>query len=86
MKADDYYGDRSDRHWGIMLMSEAVLHEAHPWTAALDYNETMKKGEFTETKVPDESVVSSLLIVVLHCVVFLRSGGLDRSFILAATY
>lgn len=57
MKADDCYGDRSDRHWAIMLMSEEDLHEEHPWTAALAFHETMKKGEFKESQVPDESVV-----------------------------
>jgi len=39
------------------MMDAAELHEAHPFTEALTFNEVMAKKEFTERAVPDESCI-----------------------------
>lgn len=40
-----------------MLMDADVLHEAHPFTEDLTFNEAMLKKQFNEKQVPDESCI-----------------------------
>jgi len=57
MKVDAIYGERADRHQRIMDLSADDLHSEFPWTATLEFNETMAKAEFDEKIVPAESCI-----------------------------
>lgn len=39
------YGERSDRHQEIMMMDADALHEAHPFTEDLVFNEARRLGD-----------------------------------------
>ena len=41
------YGERSDRHQEIMMMDADALHEAHPFTEALIFNEARHQGHLS---------------------------------------
>lgn len=49
------YGDRDRAHHLIMTMEAEDLHEEYPFTEELVFNQTMKKKDFNQKKVPDES-------------------------------
>ena len=50
-----WQGERKDRHQRILMLSPTDLHTEFPWTEALVFNESMKKGEFSEAKIKNAS-------------------------------
>jgi hypothetical protein len=72
MRYDAIYGDRSGRHQAIMTMSEDELHSEHPWTASLEFNESMLKKEIDEKEVPNES-----------CLLGMKKDGTTHRFVVA---
>ena len=43
-----------------MMMDAATLHDIHPFTEALIFNEAMVKGKFKERDIPDKSCIMGI--------------------------
>ena len=56
------YGERKDRHQLIMMMNADELHEAHPWTAQLSFNQAQLKKEIDEKAIKKAASPSSCIL------------------------
>ena len=61
------YGERSDRHQEIMMMDADALHEAHPFTEALIFNEARHQGHLSHAACHADEAQHASYILTRGC-------------------